>query len=535
MIASTLPDDNSIRAFETSASATHWKKVGIRHHHGINLPLFSLHSRASGGIGEYLDLIPLIRWLPTVGLDVLQLLPLNDTGEDSSPYNALSAFALNPLHISFCALPELAVRRELQDCLAQLQKLSHTPRVDYNTIRPLRNAFLFRYFELAYPHVQRHPDYQNFLKNNNWLNSYALFKTLKEQQSGRCWEEWPEEWRNPSPQTREELLQRFHSRIQYHCFLQYLCWQQLSTVKREADSHGVLLKGDIPILISRDSADYWEHRELFHPELSAGAPPDMYAQEGQNWGFPVYDWEAMEHKNFSWWRTRLKVAEQFYHLYRLDHVVGFFRIWTIPPGSLAKDGAFLPEDEASWVPLGRKILLMMLESSSMLPIGEDLGVIPPAVRDVLRSLKICGTKVMRWERLWNEDQRFIPPQDYIQESLTTVSTHDSEPLRLWWETCPNESRAYAQTKGWSYDSTLSRERLQMILWDSHHTSSLFHINLLQEYLALFPDLRWSAPNDDRINTPGTIGPWNWSFRFQASVEDICNDSALGSLFSQLVR
>lgn len=535
MTTLTAIDEGLAHEFEVAASAYHWKKAGIKHHHGIAVPLFSLHSSQSAGIGEFLDLIPLIEWLPSVGMDVIQLLPINDTGTDSSPYNAISSCALNPLHLSLASLEGAGADEDLQNCLQRLQALTKTSHIDYKTVRILRDAFLSRYYTLTFSSAQKEESYRSFLRRNDWLVAYATFKTLKEEHQQRSWEDWPEPMRDPTPQAINRYAEEYSSRINYHCFIQYLCWSQMKRVKEVAEAKGVLIKGDIPILISRDSADYWEQRSLFHENLSAGAPPDFYAEEGQDWGFPVYNWKEKETELFQWWQQRLKVAEAFYHLYRLDHVVGFFRIWTIAPGSSAKEGTFLPQDESEWVPLGRKILLMMLESCSMLPIAEDLGVIPPSVRKSLRALKVCGTKVVRWERLWEEEgQPFIKMKYYIPESLTTVSTHDSRPLKMWWKECPEEAEAFAAFKKWNFDEELKRERLQIILRDSHHSGSLFHINLLQEYLQLTPDLLWPPSVEDRINVPGTVGPHNWSIRLSPSVEKLCKDSALRAEIQHLL-
>ncbi len=272
--------------------------------------------------------------------------------------------------------------------------------------------------------------------------------------------------------------------------------------------------------------------------MTAGAPPDMYSEKGQNWGFPLYNWAAMEQQGYSWWQQRLEVASQYYHLYRLDHIVGFFRIWGIPHGLEAKAGSFIPLDKspskAIWVAHGRKILQMMLNFCSMLPIGEDLGTIPPEVRVCMREMGICGTKVMRWERWWDEDRRFLKPEEYIPESMTTVSTHDSEIVELWWQNNRDEARLYSAFKGWEYFEQLPDAQKKSILWDSHHTSSLFHINLLQEYLSLFPEMAWPNREDERINFPGLVSDKNWTYRFRPSIEKIIADKPLADMMRELI-
>ena len=222
-------------------------------------------------------------------------------------------------------------------------------------------------------------------------------------------------------------------------------------------------------------------------------------------------------------------------MYRIDHIVGFFRIWSIPLGLTGKDGHFIPQDESMWVDHGQQLMLMMLNASNMLPIGEDLGVVPPEVRTCLSALGICGTRVMRWERKWKEGGEFILPEDYAVDSLTTVSTHDTETLQQWWRDNPIEAQLFAQFKGWSYQPILSREHHREILWDSHHTASLFHVNLLQEYLALIPGLSWPNLDDERINIPGLISDRNWSHRLRPSLEEISEQSTLKHLMHELIK
>jgi 4-alpha-glucanotransferase len=225
-------------------------------------------------------------------------------------------------------------------------------------------------------------------------------------------------------------------------------------------------------------------------------------------------------KRFVWWKQRLKCAENFFDLFRLDHVVGFFRIWAIPPNRPSKDGHFVPEDTNKWEAQGKELLSMIAQSTTMLPIAEDLGTVPEMVRTCLKEMGMCSTKVMRWERMWEEDKRFIPIQYYPPISISCVSTHDSETLTLWWKNFSDEAKDYADFKHWSYTPELTESQREEILWDSHHTSSLFHINLLQEYFAFFPDLTWPNPEDERINIPGKILLSNWTYRFRPSVETI---------------
>lgn len=526
--------DNPQLGLLESPAGSHWKRVGVRHHHGINLPLFSLHTATSCGIGEYPDLVPIAEWCRGLGFDIIQLLPLNDTGHDTSPYSALTAFALNPINIGLTSLPYVEEYPTLAPIIKELQKLNSTQRIDYSKVNVGKEHFLAEYYEKVAPRIVSTPKYQQFLRENSWLRDYALFKTLRIHTQWQSWEKWNEERKNPSEETIEALLKEFSNQVSYHIFVQYLCFQQLKEVKTKCNKLGIFLKGDIPILINRESADVWINRSLFKMEYSAGAPPDMYAAEGQNWGYPIYDWDAIAADDYRWWRERLKVASNLYDLYRLDHVVGFFRIWAIPPGLTGREGKFVPEDSAQWISQGETIMRMMLETSQMLPIAEDLGTISPGVRECLSELGICGTKVMRWERIWSGDKEYIKPEEYPPTSMTTVSTHDSDPLPQWWEKSIEDAKEFCRFKNWSFTYELPKQHEKEILRDSHHSGSLFHINLLQEYLFLIRDMTWPDPEDERINVPGIISNRNWTYRFRPSVEEIVSSAPLSETIKSII-
>jgi 4-alpha-glucanotransferase len=518
-----------------SPAAKQWQHIAIRPHHGIAIPLFSLHSANSYGIGEFTDLQLLVDWCASIGFDVIQLLPLNDTGLGISPYSALSAFALNPIFLSLASLPHLNDHPALKEELKILPKFTSIPHVDYVRVREHKDHFLRQYYRLVGAQILQSETYQHFVQKASWLKGYAVFKILKKRYHGASWETWPENERIPTPELLDSVVCHEQEEFNWFCFLQFLCDKQLRAAKEHATHQHVFLMGDIPILIDRDSADVWLHQELFDLQYSAGAPPDMFTADGQNWGFPVYDWTAIAHQDYRWWIDRLQWASRYYHIYRIDHIVGFFRIWSIPLGMHGKDGHFNPPNEATWIDHGQRIMLMMLNACHMLPIGEDLGVVPPEVRSCLSALGICGTRVMRWERRWREDQGFISPADYPIDSMTTVSTHDSETLQQWWKNKPEEAQLFAHFKGWSYHPLLSRDHHREILWDSHHSASLFHINPLQEYLALIPGLTWPDPDDERINVPGVFSDRNWRYRLRPSLEELINHHSLKHLMQEIIR
>lgn len=514
----------------SSAFQSQWKKIGIRHHHGIALPLSALRSNQSCGIGEFLDLLSLVDWCEKIGFTIIQLLPLNDTGDDPSPYFPLSSYALNPLFLSLRALPYV----QSSPLLDELNSFNQTDRVLFPEIQSRKLVFLRRYIEEMGPRLTAEQNYQTFLAEEPWIESYALFKTLKEKISKNHWLTWPAELQQPTTQLRKELIERYHPEVTFYSLLQYLAANQLSQVKAYANSKNIFLMGDLPFLISPDSYDVWENPDEFDLGLSAGAPPDLYNQEGQKWGLPLLRWDRMEAKHHYWWLQRLRYAGRFYDLLRIDHILGFFRIWAIPMDRPANEGYYIPSDHHLWLPQGHRLLNIIAKASPMLPIGEDLGTGFPGMRELLEELGLCGIKVMRWERHWESDGSFISPTKYNPLSLCTVSTHDSETLALWWRDLPQEAIRYAAQRGWHYQSHLSRKERFVILRESHTSSSLFHVNLLGEYLALFPEFVWEDPIQERINIPGTLQPSNWTYRIRPSIEEFSTSKPLLEAMQQLI-
>jgi 4-alpha-glucanotransferase len=508
-----------------SQAGPQWKKIGVKPYQGINTPLFSIRSHQSGGIGEFLDLKLLIDWLSPLGFNVIQLLPIYASGQDPSPYNAISANALNPIYLTLRALPYIENHPDLIQAIDLLSRYNSSPKIQYLEVKEEKDKILRAYAERELQHFAQDPHFQNFLNQNPWVIPYAKFKALKRRNGGKNWTDWPKDQETDSLQ----------SDINGFSLIQFLAYEQMSSIKTYADQKNVLLMGDIPILVSPDSADVWNHPELFDLSMAAGAPPDMYNQEGQKWGFPPYNYEALKKEDFRFWKERLSCASRLYHLFRIDHIVGFFRIWAMGKDNKATDGHFDPKDEAKWMPQGNMMLDLMLANSPMLPIGEDLGVVPNATRALMKTLGIPGTKVIIWERNWNTDKSFIPFSKYPLDSLTTVSTHDSEPITEWWIANPEDAKLIAQENHWDYSSPMSSEQLFQILKASHHTSSLFHINLLQEYLSLFPELTWGHPESERINFPGIVSPSNWTYRYKLPIEDIAAHKPLTAKLQEMLQ
>jgi 4-alpha-glucanotransferase len=528
------------RLMKTPA-AEQWKKIGVRHHHGVVVPVFSLKGKDSSGVGEFLDLIPFMDWCKQNKFEIIQLLPLNHTNLDNSPFSPISSFALNIYLISLRKLPAATFDRStprMVEIMDELISLNSCEYVNWKKVRPLKHEWLREYYNLERDGLTGCVEFINFVANNQyWLPDYALFCVLKEKNDWKYWEEWTVD---SSPEGVKKLREQYKDEIQFYEFLQFLCHQQMSQVRSHADQNGMYLKGDVPFLVSKDSADVWMNKNLFKLECNAGAPPDMYSATGQDWGLPTYNWPAMEKDGYKWWKVRLSLAQQYFHLYRIDHIVGFFRIWAVPKGKPATKGSFDPKERNFWIPQGEKLLRMLLANSNMLPIGEDLGTVPSDVRDCLQRLGISGTKVIRWERQWKlkeEGQPFIPYAEYNGDSMTTVSTHDSTPLSLWWHEQPEEAQAFSAFKeGWKHtpEKPLPVDYRMEILRDSHTTPSLFHINLLQEYLALVPSMMHNEPALERINIPGKLLESNWSYRMRPTLEEIADHAELRTLVNRVI-
>lgn len=508
-----------------------WKRVGIHHHHGINIPLSSIHTEKSCGVGEFYDLLPLIDWCAKLGMDIIQLLPLNDSGRDPSPYNALSSCALHPIYLSLHALP---YSDGMQPKFEPLRALNSSKQLHYEEIYQEKLRFLRSYIKRAKDDLTQEAAYQEFITKQHWLAPYALFRVLKNKYDHIHWKHWPEEIRHPSSNQLKKLYSEYANEMEVYSIIQYLCFQQLRKVKSYAESKGVFLKGDVPILVSPDSADVWMNPTFFDFNYVAGSPPNQFNPEGQYWGFPIYNWPAMQQDHYEWWKKRLLTAAELYHLYRIDHIIGFFRLWAIPPGQDPSEGSFYPNDPAIMQVQGDRILEILASFTNMLPIGEDLGLSPPFLHSSLNKYGIPGTKVFRWQKEWTHGEAFIPYQDYEPISMTSVSTHDLDTVRLWWQNRPKEAKAYAAFKGWAFQEDLSPDHQLEILHDNHHSGSLFHINLLQEYLALIPELTWENPEDERINYPGTLKTCNWKYRYKYPLEILTSHATFNDRMKQVL-
>lgn len=454
------------------SSQDKWDRIGRKRRSGVLAPLFSVYSKNSLGIGDFSDLRLLIDWAALTGNSIIQLLPMNEVGSVFCPYDSLSAFALEPLYLSFNDIPA-AQDKVFSGPIAGLKKKypAGKPHIDYafkkEKIGLLREIFSGEYGRVA-------ADFQRFMDEQSyWLDDFALFKALKGFHHDAAWFDWRDEYSYRDRQSIERFRIEHDQEIAFQKWLQYQAYLQFKAAKAYAAKKNILLKGDLPILVSRDSADVWQHAQFFRLEFAAGAPPDMYCAKGQRWGMPTDNWEQIRADGYRYICEKLKYAGNFYDILRIDHVVGLFRIWSIPYNDPADNqglnGFFDPADEGCWLAQGRGILETMLKNTAMLLCAEDLGIIPRVCTDTLKDLGIPGNDVQRWVKDWDKRHDFLEPEEYRELSVAMLSTHDTTNWPAWWENeagtvdealfvrkCRERGIDYDLVRGQLFDSKLSR-------------------------------------------------------------------------------
>ena len=305
---------------------------------GVAIPVFSLRSKRSFGVGEFTDLKLLIDWATGSGLKLVQILPVNDTSanknwQDSYPYAAISAFALHPIYLNL----EKCAGRKYAALIKPLRKkqkeLNELPDLDYEQVMKIKSLTVKELYEVQKEEFEADPGYLAFFEQNkHWLVPYAAFCSLRDKNGSPDFTRW----KTNSRYDAEAIIKyvqpgsRQYASIGLQYFIQYHLHLQLREAADYAHEHGIIMKGDIPIGIYRYSCDAWINPRLFHMDLQAGAPPDNFAVKGQNWGFPTYNWDEMAKDGFAWWKQRFEQMSDYFDAFRIDHILGFFRIWSIP-------------------------------------------------------------------------------------------------------------------------------------------------------------------------------------------------------------
>jgi 4-alpha-glucanotransferase len=489
---------------------------------GVTIPLFSIRTAGDWGIGQITDLPACAAWILTGGHRLLQILPAYELAPgETSPYGARTAFGLDPIYIGLDAVPDLdgdALKRLLGDeGRREIDRLRASPRVDYGAVRALKMRGLHLGFERFlerewYPGTPRADALRAFIdEQRGWEDDLSLYVALRERHRDFSWQMWPDPERDRAPAAMDRARTDLAARIFEHKYAQWIVHEQWQAARREIAAMGVELMGDLPFIVGHESADVWAHVTEFRRDVSLGAPPDPFALDGQDWGLPAYDWTAMDADDLDWLRKRTRRAATLYDRFRLDHVVGYFRMYVKRMGE--SRGAFDPENEENQHAHGARIMAtIQAEAGSAKVIAEDLGVVPPFVRTTLRDLGVPGYRVLPWE---NDAGHFRDPRGFPTSSVATWSTHDTAPIVTWWDELPGHDREeLARFCGIAADT--GREArwlplLRMLLGSSSELSLV----LVSEILG----------TGDRINTPGTVDLSNWSYRLPATLEDLGKDPA----------
>jgi 4-alpha-glucanotransferase len=488
---------------------------------GILLPLFSMASTRSWGIGDVGDLRAIEPWLRRAGLRALQLLPLNDmaTGQ-SSPYSALTAMATDPIYAAVDAVPEVRSGAVALDAgeSARLVALRQTARIDYVSVRALKMAVLRRAFEVFEErewrrHSDRADDFRRFVADEAWwLDEYALFRVLHDRYDARPWWEWPAGVAAREPAAIDRVRADEAHELLFVHWLQWTLHEQWLDARQALE--GIALIGDLPFMVSTDSADVWAHRHLFSRDATVGTPPDAFSATGQDWGLPVYRWETMALDRFAWLQARGRRAAEMFDAYRVDHLVGFYRTYTRPLDGSAP--YFSPADEPEQQRLGEAVLEVFRSAGADI-IAEDLGTIPDFVRASMDALGVPGYRVLRWEREWHDPgQPFRDPRSYPATSLATTGTHDTDMLASWWDTADIDERAAVLAlpalagQGFAPAQPFSDRLLDALIALLMHAGSDLVVFPLQDVFG------WR----DRINVPASVGEQNWTWRSQIPVDHL---------------
>jgi 4-alpha-glucanotransferase len=498
------------------------RRFHVGRHAGVLVPLFSIPSRSSWGVGEIADLARFAGWLRQARLGFVQLLPVNEMQEgQNSPYSALSAMAIDPVFIALGDVPEFRDAGGESSLAAadreRLEQVRASAIVDFRTVRALKSLALHSSFHafrdrhiatLSY----RARAFREFVAREAWwLADYALFRALHDEHRACYWRDWEPELRDRHPAALEHARGRLADTILYYQYLQWLADEQWQRAR--VDCGAVGLFGDFPFMVSGHSADVWARQHEFRLDASVGTPPDAFSETGQNWGLPVYRWDRLAEGNYEWLRQRARRCGELYDGFRVDHLIGFYRTFVREP-----DGRtyFTPPDEPSQTRQGERIMRTLREAGAEI-IAEDLGLIPDFVRESLARLHLPGLKVLRWEREWHSPrQPFRDPARYPAGSVAISGTHDTETLAEWWDNAPAEERHLCaeipglREAGCNPDALFGPRTRDALLRALFSAGSNFVIVPIQDFFG------WR----DRVNVPAIVNDENWTWRLPWPIDDL---------------
>jgi 4-alpha-glucanotransferase len=453
-------------------------------------------AQAVGSLGA--EAYAFVDFLAAAGQSVWQILPLGPTGYGNCPYSCFSVFASNPLLIN---LKQLAQQGDLQ--LSELPPpCDPQTTVDYTKALQVSHELLLHAFHnfSSAPESERHHQFRAFCQRQSWwLDDYALFETIRAQHQSN-WQDWPSELRHADEDALAEVRKRYSKSITWHCYVQFVFFEQWSALKHYANEKGILIFGDLPIFVAENSSDVWSNRTLFYldedckPTLIAGVPPDYFSRTGQRWGNPLYRWDKMAADDYSWWRSRFKWNMELFDIVRIDHFRGFAACWAIPA---TEETAI----NGSWMKVpGEEFFAELRKDYEQLPIiAEDLGIITPDVEQLRDGLTLPGMKILQFAFDSGADNPYLPHQ-HQPNAVIYTGTHDNDTTLGWWQALETNTRS-------RIEGYLKRPCHDMP-WPFIETafSSVCRLAIipLQDILSL--------PSDSRMNTPGTAtGNWLWRF------------------------
>ncbi len=543
---------------------------------GILEPVSAIRTETDLGIGDTDGVRQMIDWCARHGLNIFQTLPINEVSDDNSPYNAISSLAIEPTTIAISPklLPDLPSSKFNAIAKPKVLAELRTGAVNYPKVKALKQklleaafaGFLKTHFNKNTPRAKM---FRAFLMENaDWLSDYSLFRVLMEVNGGTpAWDRWQPEHRGPrrartwllalAEKQRDELSRR----QLFFAYVQWIAFTQWQSVKAYGGSKKVYLMGDIPFGVGRYSADVWANRSFFDLEWSGGAPPektfkvDPFTEKwGQNWGIPNYRWDELRRHNFEWWRTRVGNIQKVFHLYRIDHVLGFFRIYSFPwtpdrnneflplteTEAADKTGGRLPgfkqfpddthEHKAANQAQGEELLRVVLEASrETTVVAEDLGCVPEYVPPTLDKLGIPGFRIPMLFR--NHDGSYSSPKHYPLLSLAQPATHDHPPLAAMWQEAWQAIDA-------GKDVEQNRRELHHIMHFAGvhgeppreftteiHDGFTRAILNSHSWLAVF-QIQDVFGDTARFNVPGAVSSANWSHRLPQTVKQLDKNAAL---------
>ena len=561
---------------------------------GTVVPIFSLRSEGSFGVGDFGDLKLMIDWAAKTNQRIIQVLPINDTNmthtwQDSYPYNSISIYALHPQYTDFRQLPEIK-DKELKQKFHELQKeLNALPQIDYERMFSAKMDYLKELFRQEWASVSRTAEYKAFYQENKqWLEPYAAFCYYRDLYGTATFSQWPVPLAKPDKKI-----------VNFWCYVQFNLDQQMRHAHEYARQHRVILKGDIPIGISRDGVEAWVEPKYFNLNGQAGAPPDPFSADGQNWGFPTYNWDEMLKDGCAWWVRRFRKMAQYFDAYRIDHVLGFFRIWEIPVpeksglmGQFApalgmskeeiaaygvpfRDGLFLVDHKRNdrwhpriavqyqqayaelndtekyhfnnlyndyfyrrnnhfWYQEAMKKLPRLTQATRMLVCAEDLGMVPDCVPWVMNELRILSLEIQSMPK--DDKVRFGHLSRNPYRSVCTISTHDMATLRQWWDEDEERTQDYFNSmlyRGGAAPHPLPGWLAKDIV-SRHLTSpSMLCLLSLQDWLSIDEKLRLPDQNAERINIPANPRHY-WRYRMHLTIEQLLTADEFNDTISTLI-